>query len=1150
MFLRLKPTVLTALFSIFSFLAFSREPLPKTLLWRISGHGLQKPSYLYGTFHMNDKRLFQFTDSVYRSIESSQGLAIEVNPDEMAAYYVNKLFDDLGKGKKLKDLLPDKDYEKYSNALSKKLKKPADKITSNDILKEKNKWMADYFDKGEMPTFMDAYLYNIGRRQGKWLGGIEDLSDQTGLMEDLIDQSDIAALLHTEKGEVDETLEKMIRLYTAQDIEGIDAFTNESSSERQKDLLLIRRNIKMARRMDSLANVRTMFFAVGAAHLPGDSGVIQLLKNKGFHVEPVLSTNKIDPDKYTFKEVPIPWQSVTDDKNQYTASMPGNPANISLYGVVNLKFLLDLYGFRGYCTMATVMPANIKNYDSMFTNMAKSMYKNAKNVVVNKLSKDGVPGKEFIYTVDNNTNRVQMFFANNTVYLAYVSSMKKASVNDENSDKFFASFSIVKNAPAANSQMKAFSDPIIGISLNTPVELAYNKELSKGVEGWKIKAYSGIDMSSGSYVFLVSKDVLEGRYIPNDSIIFNDLNTYYKSIYKNVTDREVLINGTNFHEIIGTENKEKSPLDMRVLATVKNNRNIILSVIGDKSTINSKTVDSIFNSVHVEIKSSMQWNTQMGEDSSFSVWAPQPLKYIPSEVRDTKHIVFYDSTTSTSYMILTDTLSKYRWYSSDSSFWSKAIQLSNNADSTISDTQLNTPYGEAKELIIQLKSNNIYSRTRMFVNGNILYKLYCVGAKELLSEHDTKQFFESFKLLKPSGNHFITEPKTPLILGDINNADSATRVDAYHAIDEAPFSKNDFESLHKALFNNYMPLWDGGDSLNVNRRISRKLQVLTDTSAVPFIEKEYASLKSTLQPIALNTLAGINTQTSYTTLANLLDKSAGLKGFESNFIVNLKDSLALTNGIYKHFLPFAKDSANAPSVAALLSTLIDSGFIKTSDISASENDFIGTAKSLLPLYKVTSMDSTEYDYYIDELLKLLARYDSPAATQVIKSYLSANDKYLLKDVAFILLDKNEPVNPSVFTTIAADKNMRTLLYDNLKKKNKTSLFPPTYLTQQYFAESFVYTAASDDDEPSSYKFLTQKQGKYKGKTYNFYLYKVTYGEGDDAISHLGIAGGFNTNPKAVEPVDDISGIYWEEEFNQAELSNQLKAYLKQFNEAD
>ncbi len=62
---------------------------------------------------------------------------MEVNPDELAAYYVNRLFDQLENGKKLEEILKANDYKKYSAALSKKFNKPAGNITASDIVKEK-----------------------------------------------------------------------------------------------------------------------------------------------------------------------------------------------------------------------------------------------------------------------------------------------------------------------------------------------------------------------------------------------------------------------------------------------------------------------------------------------------------------------------------------------------------------------------------------------------------------------------------------------------------------------------------------------------------------------------------------------------------------------------------------------------------------------------------------------------------------------------------------------------------------------------------------------------------------------------------------------------------------------------------------------------
>ena len=112
----------------------------------------------------------------------------------------------------------------------------------------------------------------------------------------------------SDKAQTKKMVEWMIKTYLAQDLQAID-LTNEIWKGAERDVL-IRRNIKMARRMDSIMQLRTCLFAVGAAHIPGDSGVVTLLRKKGFLVEPVQSSNKIDPANYTFTDRAITWVPV------------------------------------------------------------------------------------------------------------------------------------------------------------------------------------------------------------------------------------------------------------------------------------------------------------------------------------------------------------------------------------------------------------------------------------------------------------------------------------------------------------------------------------------------------------------------------------------------------------------------------------------------------------------------------------------------------------------------------------------------------------------------------------------------------------------------------------------------------------------------
>src|SRR5579871_1020111 len=50
------------------------------LLWEITGNGLKKPSYLFGTMHVSSKMVFHLSDSFYFGIKNSDVVALELDP--------------------------------------------------------------------------------------------------------------------------------------------------------------------------------------------------------------------------------------------------------------------------------------------------------------------------------------------------------------------------------------------------------------------------------------------------------------------------------------------------------------------------------------------------------------------------------------------------------------------------------------------------------------------------------------------------------------------------------------------------------------------------------------------------------------------------------------------------------------------------------------------------------------------------------------------------------------------------------------------------------------------------------------------------------------------------------------------------------------
>jgi uncharacterized protein YbaP (TraB family) len=1118
----------------------AQQNWPKTLLWRITGKGLSQPSYLFGTMHLNDKRLFNFGDSVYNAIERTAGLAIEVSPDELCAYYVNQLFDELENTKKLDEILDEKDYKEFGPALSKKFDKRPDEITARDIVKEKNKWMQDLMEKGEMPTFVDAYLFNIARRQGKWLGGIEDMSDQAGLMEDLVDKSDIVYLLAGDSA-VDSdnnmALDQMIDIYINQDLEKIEAGYNKPSAGKVKDLMLTRRNVKMARRIDSLVALRTMFLAIGAAHLPGDSGVIQLLQRRGFKVDPVFSSKKIAAKDYQFKEVQLPWVEVKDEQELYKVEMPANPASVKLMGMLEMKFLFDIFNMSGFCTIAVVNPGHALNKDTLMAQLTRRMFPGRQAAAPLSIIKDGVQGKEYIQKQDGSHIRLQVFAMDKVVYLAMLASVKKEAITSPDADKFFKSFTINKT-PSATATMRRFTDSIMGVTVSTPAPLTYNKQFSIQNESYKITSYACTDAASGSYIMLFSREVTPGYYILNDSAVYEEFYTNLEGQYDNVRKKELYIQGHKAALAWG-RNIKQPEVYAKALSVIRNNRNITLMIIGDSAHVLSSSVDDIVNSLRFTEPPKLKWNTYQLPDKSGSAWAPAAFRF--HEEGSEMYMIAYDTTSSTTFFMSPDTLNKYNWADSDSTFWARAkgYQYSKGLEY---EKKVQNGDLQGKEWL--QKDGSVYTRIRVLVSGNILYKLFATSGKEYLQSENADKFFESFRLNGPVVAPNFLESKAKLLLSDLQSTDSATRFESYEALATAPFSKKELPLLHEALLQSYERPYDFSDIAVVNSGIGEKIAKLNDTSSLVFIEEQYKKTgkeKDAVKTAMLSTLARMKTEPGFALLARLVTLSTPDHMPDYFYSYALKDSLELSLQIYPQLQSLAKHEYYSSVVADIGLELMKKELVKKEFIAAAEKDFLQAAA--LMAEKLKSNDRPDHLHY--RLAELLASFNTTPSNNMLQQFLPAKDNSFREAVLLHLLQNKQAVPAWAFDSIAADRNLRMSLYHKLQEIKKANLFPKKYLTQGYFAEAAMTIAAYDEEEPAAMDFVRLQKATFKGKSYNFYCYKIRYNSDDKSYTWLGIAGAFDSKGKKIEQPLYLNGIYYEEEFDKDRIREMLEMYLQQ-----
>ena len=276
-------------FTLFISLFSNAQELEKSLLWKISGNGLKKPSYLFGTIHLTcDTSLDANT---LNALETTEQLYLELDMDDKSIQM------------KLMKLMMMKDGAKLSTLLS-----PEDFKILDEFMKKNLNMSAKLFDSFKpfmissmlFPKMLDcksqsveSELMKITKEQNEEIFGLEKAEDQMKVFDEISYQDQADELLKTVKDNLEKDkkeFQEMITIYQNKDIEGMLKMMSDSDNKitsENQDILLNDRNKKWIPIMIKTMKDKPTFFGVGAGHLAGEEGVIKLLRKQGFKVEAV-----------------------------------------------------------------------------------------------------------------------------------------------------------------------------------------------------------------------------------------------------------------------------------------------------------------------------------------------------------------------------------------------------------------------------------------------------------------------------------------------------------------------------------------------------------------------------------------------------------------------------------------------------------------------------------------------------------------------------------------------------------------------------------------------------------------------------------------------------------------------------------------------
>ncbi|MES2650834.1 MAG: TraB/GumN family protein [Bacteroidota bacterium] len=265
-----------------------------SLLWEISGNGLKKNSYLFGTYHFAGKDFIDTMKVLQTKLSMVDVIAGELIIDSSMAMKLMPYM--VMKDNFLDKLLTTDQYQLVANYLKKISGYDLKLFNSMKPVAIQMTMMQFTAPKTISPTNpqLDQFFQDYGKTNGKKVIGLEALEEQAAILfgNSLERQKELLlkSVINEEKNKKDG--QKLYANYITQNLEELEKLftTSEDYTQEELDQLLKNRNVKWMAQLPAFMQNQSLFIAVGAGHLIGKDGLIKALKMLGYTVKP-LATN-------------------------------------------------------------------------------------------------------------------------------------------------------------------------------------------------------------------------------------------------------------------------------------------------------------------------------------------------------------------------------------------------------------------------------------------------------------------------------------------------------------------------------------------------------------------------------------------------------------------------------------------------------------------------------------------------------------------------------------------------------------------------------------------------------------------------------------------------------------------------------------------
>jgi uncharacterized protein len=265
--------------------------LEHTLLWEITGKDMAQPSYLFGTMHLLCADDAKLSDSLRYAIENAKQVYFEIDLDNFMETLGAMQYLNMNNNTRLADLLTTEEYQRVKDYF----KKNKTMLPLSMMERLKPYFITSLISESKFPCAakdgMEQVIMKEAKKDSKPIKGLETVQFQASVFDSIPYQrqaKDLLKMIDSAGSGADDSDVKLIEIYRSQDLNKMQEITAaEEGMAEFLDLLLYNRNANWAQKMPLIMKEKQSLFAVGAGHLGGDKGVINLLRKTGYKVRPM-----------------------------------------------------------------------------------------------------------------------------------------------------------------------------------------------------------------------------------------------------------------------------------------------------------------------------------------------------------------------------------------------------------------------------------------------------------------------------------------------------------------------------------------------------------------------------------------------------------------------------------------------------------------------------------------------------------------------------------------------------------------------------------------------------------------------------------------------------------------------------------------------